>query len=124
PLEARPGVDGGRGQRLELAVGAAVVLHEDEVPQLEELALFAAGDELLEAEVLAAPVRGPEVEVDLRARAARPGVAHRPEVVLVAEAEDALRPQAGHLLPQPRGPVVLLLLCGPAPPARQPVAPR
>src|SRR5207244_10875015 len=39
--------------------------------------------------------------VDLRARAARTGVAHLPEVVLAAEAEDALGTRAD-LDPQPR----------------------
>src|SRR5690606_9970557 len=46
------------------------------------------------------------VEVDLAARAARPGLAHLPEVVLVAEPEDPLRRQTRDLLPQLRGFVV------------------
>src|SRR5690606_12184130 len=118
-LEPGTRVDRRRGQRVELAVGAAVVLHEDEVPQLEELAALAAGDELLELEVRAPPLRGPEVEVDLRARAARPRLTHLPEVVLVAETEDALGRQPGDLLPELRGLVVRVVHGGPEPLARQ-----
>jgi hypothetical protein len=47
------------------------------------------------------------VEVHLRARAARTGLPHRPEVVLLAQAQDALVAEARHLLPQPEGLVVV-----------------
>src|SRR5205809_6140849 len=47
------------------------------------------------------------VEMDLRARAARPRVAHRPEVVLLPQAEDPVVREAGHLLPDPERVVVV-----------------
>ncbi len=68
------------------------VLHEHEVPELH---VAVAG--------LPVPVgaeRGAPVDEDLRARAARPGHAHGPVVVLHAEPDDAVVGQAGHPLPQ------------------------
>ena len=46
------------------------------------------------------PYSGPAVVIDLRARPARSGDAHRPVVVGHAAALDPLRRQPGHLLPQ------------------------
>src|SRR6185503_5748386 len=42
----------------------------------------------------------PDVHEDFRARSARPGVAHLPEVVLVGKAEDAVVGDARDLAPQ------------------------
>src|SRR5262249_57258682 len=47
------------------------------------------------------------VEVNLRARAARTGVSHRPEVVFLAQAKDPVFPEAGDLLPEREGVVVV-----------------
>src|SRR5262249_2604333 len=44
--------------------------------------------------------------VDLRARAAGAVIAHRPEIVLLAEAQDPVVPEAGDLLPERKGVVV------------------
>jgi hypothetical protein len=58
--------------------------------------------------------------VDLRARPARPGVAHLPEVVLVAEALDALHRHADLLVPDRLGLVVALVDGDPEPVAVEP----
>ncbi len=49
---------------------------------------------------------GTQIVMDLRARPARAGLAHLPEIVLFVEAEDAALGNAGHLLPELFGFVV------------------
>ncbi len=92
-FEAHAGVDARRGQLLERAVRLAVELHEDVVPDLDvavAAALDAAAHRLRAGNVVAAEI------VDFRARAARPGVAHLPEVVGEAEFGDPVgRHQSG-----------------------------
>jgi hypothetical protein len=73
-FEAHAGVDAPRGQRRQRAVRAALELHEDVVPDFDLRIVAAAAADV----------------VDLRAPAARPGVAHLPEVVVLAELEDAI----------------------------------
>ncbi len=75
-LQAGAGVDARPGQGLEGTVGGAVVLHEDQIPDLDEPFLPSVGRSPL------VPVVGTLVKEDLRARTARPGIAHLPEVVL------------------------------------------
>ena len=73
-LEPHARIDGGGGQRRQRAVGAALELHEHVVPDFNfRVGAGAAAD-----------------EVDLRAAAARTGVAHLPEVVVGAELHDAV----------------------------------
>ena len=74
-LEAEPRVDALPGQRDELAVGLAVVLHEHQVPELDEPPLVAVERATL------TPVLRALVVVDLRGGPARAGLAHLPEVV-------------------------------------------
>ena len=88
-----------RRQRRERAVGVAVVLDEDVVPDLHHARVFAVLTEL------AAGLVGRAVDVDLGARAARAGVAHLPEVVLAAVV-DVVVGDAGDLLPEVGGFVV------------------
>ncbi len=83
-VEAEPGVDVLRRQRREPVHRVLVVLHEHEVPVLEEALGVVAG-----AVVLAAPL-GTAVEVELAARPAGAGRAGLPEVVLAAEEDDPL----------------------------------
>ena len=78
-LETHAGVDRRRGQRLQHAVRAALELHEHVVPDLD----------------FGIHARAAHV-VNLRAAAARTGIAHLPEVVVEAELEDAV---ARHELP-------------------------
>ena len=79
-LEAHPGVDARERQRV-AAVGPLVELHEHEVPDLEpaRAVLGVVGH-------APRPLRqlGAAIEVDLAARAARAGLGHPPEVVVVA----------------------------------------
>ncbi len=107
-LYPQPGVDVLGGQltdrRVVLLRGqlAALVLHEDEVPDLEVAVLVDDRAAVL-AELRAAVV------VDLRAGAAGTGHAHVPVVVVTAAALDALVGQAGDLAPQLDGLVVGLV---------------
>ena len=108
PLYPQPGVDVLGGQltdrRVVLLRGqlAALVLHEDEVPDLEVAVLVDDRAAVL-AELRAAVV------VDLRAGATGTGHAHVPVVVLAAAALDALVGQARDLAPQLDGLVVGLV---------------
>ena len=103
-LEAHAGVDRRAGQVVAGAVAMLFVLHEDEVPDLDEaVAVFfggaggAAGD------------FGAVVVEDLGAGAAGAGGAHHPEVVGGGDADDALVGEAGDLLPQVGGGVVVVV---------------
>ena len=71
-----------------------VVLHEDEVPVLEE-ALVVAAREVTRA----SPKSSAAIEVQLRARSARPGRAHLPEVLRARALDDPLARDA-HLQPR------------------------
>ena len=75
-LEAHARVDMLRGQRLERAVGLAVELDEDVVPDLEHIGVARVH------EVRGVASAADPVVVDLGARTARARVAHLPEVVL------------------------------------------
>ena len=107
-LEPHARVDGGLGQRRHDAARVAVELHEDEVPDLEPSVAIAGGPQAGSAGLL---LRAGQmialVEMHLRARPARARVAHRPEVVLLAQAQDAVLPQPRHLLPEREGVVVV-----------------
>ena len=86
PLEAHAGVDVLRRQRLERAVRLAIELDEDEVPDLEDVGVARVDERRRVASADA-------VEVDLRAGAARAGLAHLPEVVLHRARQHPLRGQ-------------------------------
>ncbi len=98
-VEPGAGVDVLLGQLGQGAARALLVLHEDEVPELHEAVFVPEGWPAVGAE------GRPLVEEDLRARPARPGVAHAPEVVLV-EALDALGAHADDVAPHLLGLVV------------------
>ena len=102
-LEAGARIDRRLRERVTLAVGLLVELHEDEIPDLEELPLLAQRDELVHAggTLPPSPVPlPPNVDQNLGARSARPRVPHLPEVVLVAQAKDAAVRDAGDLTPE------------------------
>ena len=92
PFETGPGVDrrGRQGFEPVLAGGLLdpVVLHEDEVPDLDRL--VARPVDILRA--IEGGIFGvfPHVVVDLGARPAGPRLAHLPEVVFAAKAQDSL----------------------------------
>ena len=83
-VEPEAGVDVARRQPHQVVVGILVVLHEDEVPELQEALVLAAGQVVLLAEAQAA------VEVQLRAGAARPDRTRFPEVLRAGTADDPL----------------------------------
>jgi hypothetical protein len=94
-LEAHASVDVLVRQRSQRPVGFAVVLHEDVVPDLDDLGVVCV-DELGSVPVLA--VDGlPQVVVDLRAGAAWALVAHLPEVVLHVSRQDVVLGHANAL---------------------------
>ena len=100
-LEPHAGVDVARGQFGKPAVALAIVLDEDQVPDLH-----VAGTAGVDAAGVAGRLvagAGSAVDVNLRARAARAGLAHLPEVVLRAEAQHARGRQVGHLRPERLG---------------------
>src|SRR5580704_2061994 len=115
PLHAHAGVDIARRQvtdHIEVHLGpdgAELVLHEDEVPDLEVPVLVGLGAAL-------AAVLGTTVVVDLRARAARPWHAHVPVVVGQAAALDPALRHADHVVPE-LGRLVVLVQHGDPQPA-------
>ncbi len=102
-VEPETGVDVLLGQLGQRAVLVQVVLHEHEVPELEEALRVVARQVLLPAEVEAA------VEVELRAGAAGAGRPELPEVVLATEQHDAL------VRDPDRAPALDRLVVGPEP---------
>jgi len=84
-LQAHAGVDGRFGQGRHVAVGIAVELHEDQIPQFQIAVALAFAD----TAVVAAGHVFALVDKDLRARAAGARIAHGPEVVLFAHADEA-----------------------------------
>ena len=105
PLQAHPGVDVLARQRprhVEVVLGpdgGQLLLHEDQVPDLQEPVL-------VHDRAAVRPVLRAAVDVDLAARPARAGDAHVPVVVQQPAALDPLRLQAGDVLPQ-RGRLVV-----------------
>ena len=81
-LQPAAGVYARRGQRHERAVGLGVILHKDQVPDLQVLVVFVHAVGNLHGQV--APV-----VVNLGAGAAGTGVAHGPPVILLAKAQHA-----------------------------------
>ena len=89
-LEAHARVDVAGGQRLQVAVGHALILHEHEVPDLDHVRVglvdqVPAGDAgcgLL--------LRRADVDVDLGAGAAGARLAHLPEIVVLVAQQDVV----------------------------------
>ena len=103
-LEAHAGVDRGAGQVDPLAARQRLELHEHQIPDLDEavaLRVRRAGR--------TAGNMGPMIVENLRARPARTGVAHRPEIVARRDADDPLVGQAGDPLPQVERLVVVVV---------------
>jgi hypothetical protein len=105
-FEAHAGVDVLLRQGRERPVGLELVLHEDQVPELEEA--VATGTRGCAVGLAAAELLAP-VPVDLRVGPARPRAADRPEVLAAREGNDAL-PRNAHLEPVPDRNLVLAQL--------------
>ena len=94
-LQPHAGVDAGPGQFRYDLVRFLLILHEDEVPDLDETVAI-----LLRRSGRAAPYMVAMVVEDFRAGTAGSAVTHRPEIVLGRDADDPLFGQARNLLPQ------------------------
>ena len=103
-LQPHAGVDRGTRQRHALLLRHLLELHEDEVPEFEEAVAV-----LLRAARRSAPDVLAAVDEDLRARAARTGIAHRPEIVRGRDADDAVVGEARDLLPETERLVVVVV---------------
>ena len=115
-LEPHAGVDRGPGQRLPPPRLDLLELHEHEVPDLDEAVAVLVGAARRPARHLR-----PVVVEDLGARAARSGIAHRPEIVRGGDAQDPALGQPRDLLPQLERLVVLRVDRGQQPVRRQAV---
>src|SRR5262245_38585619 len=103
-LQPHAGVDRRTRQRHALLLRHLLELHEDEIPELEEaIAVLLRTARRPAPDVLAA------VDEDLRAGAARAGIAHRPEIIRGRDADDAVVRKAGDLLPVSRRIVVVVV---------------
>ena len=100
-FEPHAGIDRGARQRDPLTRAHLVELREDEVPDFDEAVAFRVGTPW------GTPGNGRAVIVeDLRARAARPDVAHHPEIVRGGDADDLRLRKPSNLRPQSRRLVV------------------
>ena len=103
PFQPGAGVDRRFRQRRQHAARGALVLHEDEVPDLE---IAPAVGTLVPTHLRQI---GPAIDVDLAARTAGTGLPHCPEVVLLAAAHDPTGREPRDLQPERRSLVVLLV---------------
>src|ERR1700743_3805179 len=85
PLQTHAGVDRRARQRLAALLRHLFELHEDQVPEFEEPIAV-----LLGAARGSTPDMLATVDEDFRTRAARAGIAHRPEIVRGRNADDAI----------------------------------
>ena len=92
-LEAHAGIDVLRWQGSQAAIGSAIELDEDEVPDLDDLRgpFIDQGAAALVRRV---------VVVNLGARSARPGLAHFPEIVLLVAEVNVTRVDVGFASPE------------------------
>ena len=97
PFQPHAGIDR-RARQVVPCLGIdLLVLHEDEVPDFDKpVAVFVRAAGRAARDIVAM------VEKDFRTRTARPGIAHRPEIVACRDADDAVVRQPGDLLPQLR----------------------
>ena len=105
-LESHPGIDARPRKRRLLSIRRLAELHEDKIPELEEaLPVLHVG--------LSKGV--PPVEKNLGTGSAGADIPHAPVVVFLAKAHDPVIRQAGDLLPQLPGLIVLPKDGGPEP---------
>ena len=95
PLETHAGIDGGFGKVHAVANAAFLVLHEYQVPDLDEsIAIGVRRTRRTTLDMIAMIVK------DLRTRSAGAGIAHAPEVVRGRDTHDPAVRQSGDLFPQ------------------------
>jgi hypothetical protein len=101
PLQPHAGVDRRLGQIADDLIVLLLILHEDQVPDLDEaVAVLVRRSRRPAGDMIAMVVE------DFRAGAARAAVAHRPEIVLGRDPDDPAFGQAGDLAPKVEGLVV------------------
>ena len=99
-LQTCSGIDVLGRQLFEAAIFSAVVLDEDEVPQLHEARAADVDGAHVPGHVLHVAQRRAAIDVDLGARATRTDLAHLPEIILLVEALDVRRVDVGEITPQ------------------------
>ena len=104
PLQPQPGVDRGPRQVRAGAGRPLLILHEHQVPDLDEAVAV-----LFRAAWRPAGDLRPVVVENLRTRPARPGVAHPPEIIRRRDPDDLLVRQPGDFLPQIGGGLVVVI---------------
>ena len=98
PLETHAGVDRGLRQVDSLIRAHLLVLHEHQVPELEEAVAI-----LVRAAWRPALEFGTLIDEDLRTGSTRTGIAHRPEVVRCRDPNDPVVAKSRHAPPQRGG---------------------
>src|SRR5580704_9156830 len=93
-LEAHTGIDRGLGQIDALAGGQLLVLHENEIPDLDEAITFGVGGAWRPTRNMIAVI----IE-DFRTGPAWAGLAHGPKIVRRGDADDLGLRQASDFLP-------------------------
>ena len=89
-FKPHPGVDGRLGKSCAAAVCVLLVLHEDEIPDLDKaVAIFVRRAGRASRHMFAM------IEKDLRIRTAGAGIPHLPEIAFCPEPDDARARQAG-----------------------------
>ena len=101
-FQAHPRVDGGAGQRVPRPGRLLEVLHEDQIPDLDEAVAV-----LVRRTGRAAGDRVAVVVEDFRARATGAGIAHAPKVVRRRDADNAAVGDAGDVAPELGGVLIL-----------------
>ncbi len=103
-LKSHAGIDRGTRKVDALFLRQLLILHEDEVPDLDEaVAVF------LRRAGGAAPDLIAVIVEDLRTGTARAGIAHRPEIIAGRNADDLFVRKPGDLLPEVEGFVVRVI---------------
>ena len=103
PLQPHAGVNRGLRQ-VDTLVGELLELHEDEVPDLDEtVAILVRRTGRAARNVIAMVVE------NLGTGAARPGIAHRPEIVRSGDTDDPVVGETGDLFPVARRLVILVV---------------
>ena len=102
PLKARAGVHVHRRQRLQGLRVDAVVLDENQVPQLDKTPTVAVDLAHVPGHALLVAEGRPAIDADLAVGTARPGVGHLPKVVAPAKVQDVAGIDAGLGAPKAR----------------------
>ncbi len=111
-LRARTGIDRRCWQGRPRAILRLIVLHEHEVPDLQQMPRLIEINELIQRRNSGAtyrptaPSQMPDVNEDLAARPTRSRIGHLPEIVFVAQTVNAVLADPGDLVPELPGLVV------------------